>query len=611
MRKLDKAICILVSFSFLAAGTALAGHRSKGPRFKDASRVLERAAGGGFLGNAVVSWPAEIPPDQAAGVSAEGLSGAAWLDCNRDGRLDLFVVNTRGFKNALFQNRGRGKFREVGVDAGIADTDGYSGVVAGDLDNDGWTDVLVVGEGFVLFGRQSGPRVYRNLGPDPKRRHCRFEEIAERVMLPGPETATHAALADVDNDGDLDVFITAPGRGAPPIDVNQHPNKLYLNRLEDGELKFEDLTIAAGLDAEQDPNRDFRKGACAASFTDLDVDGDQDLIVANCNKLAPGFPYPVPPIPARFHVYRNDGVANGVPQFTDIAEDVGLGLDQAGLFMSTTLGDFDNDGHIDLFSTNFGAFPLPDGSFINFPQALFRNRGDGTFDNVTDAAGLDFPNDFGWGGVFGDFDNDGDLDLYYAGSIAWPFGFVTTSELGNPGRLMVNDGGRFTEAKLPESADLGFDFVSGVTQADYDHNGFTDILVIRRDASLKPFTPPPDLPVPPIAPLPPANETVPLLLKNRGNGNRWLTVRPIGTKSNRGGVGARIEVRTHRGPGQVREVRAGSSFASSESPWPSFGLGRARLVLVRMRWPSGRDEWFLVRSNRVATLREGSGFRVR
>lgn len=512
---------------------------------------------------------------QSFGLGGEGLAGAAWLDFDADGDLDLFLTNGKGSANALFQNNGDGTFTEVGAAAGVADTMGHSGAAAADIDNDGFPDLFLTGEGHCNTG-QSSTVLYHNNGDGT------FTDIAAAAGVQASEPAWSAAFADIDNDGDLDLFVTG---SANLCAGTRNPNRLYRNN---GDLTFTKIGAEAGVDTQ--------RAACAAGFADFNDDGWQDLLVANCNSFTE--PFMIKPEP--MELYRN----NGDGTFVNVAPEAGLV--RPGFWMSATLGDYDRDGDIDIFSTNAGAA-------IGTPNVLYRNDGDMSFTDVTVSAGLD-PWEFGWGASFGDFDNDGDLDLYYAGSLPYllnpqvPLGVI--GPLASPGRLFINDGeGFFAERNDLTPIDLSTSYASGVARADFDQDGFVD-LVVQRDAVSAELMRAFGLP---------AASGEPVLLRNTGNDNNWLTVRLEGSASNRQGIGARIHVErlgprgnpATRGGAQIREVRAGSSFASSETPWPTFGLGDSRVAIVHVDWPSGVSEFFVVpRVNRTVTLAEGTGVAI-
>lgn len=477
----------------------------------------------------------------------DGLAGAAWLDYDGDGDTDLLLANGRSQSNALMSNRGDGTFTDVTAAAGVGNGLGNSGVVAADLDNDGDQDLLLTGDGSVFqFPGEPAPqvRLYRNRGDGT------FADATPASGLVGPETQVAVSLGDIDNDGDLDVFFVAPGSLGVPV---QHRNRLFRN---EGGLTFTDVSGPAGVDT--------ALGACASSFTDYDGDGWIDLIVANCNDI---FGRPTP-----FELFRNNG--NGT--FTDVAAQAGL--DVPGYWMAVACGDVDNDGNIDFFATNLGDEASdPDGNVLipgDHRAALFRNNGDGTFSEVAAAAGVD-SGEFGWGAVLRDFDNDGWIDLFFAGSFPAPWGgFFSPSGAANPGVLAFNNGDSgaalsFTDASARLPRDLSQELTSGVAAADYDGDGFEDLVVV---SSSVPFLT--------------AEEGGAVLLRNGGNDHRSLQVELLGTVSNRDAVGARLAVRAGSLE-QTREIAAGSGFASSNSRLQTVGLAHRHRAVVDVTWPLG------------------------
>ncbi len=530
-----------------------------------------------------------------------GLAGLAWLDYDGDGDLDLYATNGPT-GNALFRNDGHGGFDEVAAEAnavvpGVA----HIGVAAGDLDNDGFPDLIVLGDSLGPFAFDV--TVLHNQGDGT------FEDVSATSGLGGFPSSASGVLLDYDRDGLLDVFVAGVGTVGIPesaglVDENGDPivwdarmdsSRLYRNL---GGLTFEETTVEAGI---------FKAvGSCAVAATDFNRDGWLDVVVSSCNRITegpvggncePGVPCPVcvdgddpgpcrpegsggNPLPAPFNLWRN----NGDGTFTDIAEDPATGLEGVGGFwMSVTPGDYNNDGHIDFFATNLGG---RNGA----PHALVRNNGDGTFSEVGAAAGVSDP-DFGWGASFQDFDRDGDLDLFVSGN----FPGISLGPNGNPGRLYVNHRGRFRLSHRDLGIDLANRYSTGVAAADYDNDGRVDLAVATEtvvyDEEGMPLVP---------------ESTV--LLRNRLGGHHrgWLTVRLVGTQSNRQGIGARL-VLVDGGRRQVREVYAGSSIVSTESPWPTFGVRNHR-ANVAVRWPSGLAECFKrLRTRRTVELVEGEG----
>jgi hypothetical protein len=492
---------------------------------------------------------------------SEGLHGTTWLDYDNDGDLDLYLTNAPGFANALFRNDA-GSFTDVSVAAGVADGEGGAGAVAADIDNDGWCDLFVIGTGGIgspsFFGTPH--KLFVN------NRDGTFSDWTAASGITGPHPAMMAAFGDIDNDGDLDLFVTNPGSFV----TGMEPQVLYLNN---GDRTFTDISASAGI------NTSF--GGCVVNFTDYDEDGLADILVGNCNLLT--FPSGPPgiPVPGPWELWRN----NGDLTFTDMAGPAGLDV-RPGFPMALTTGDYDNDGDLDFFATGLGvAFNAVFPGILS-EQVLFENNGDGTYTDVTYAAGLG-GFEWGWGASFADFDNDGDEDLLHVGSMPPMFGVIGPG-LACPGRLYENDGaGGFSSAA---TYGLEFDFTSGLAVGDYDCDGFPDAVITT-------------------APYAPDTRNTPVLLHNDGNGNNSLTVRLQGTSSNRDGVGAVVRAKLqHRV--LTKQVHSGTSFASGNSPWLTFGLGKAKHVKIEVSWPSGLVERFKekhISGNRFVTLVEGTG----
>jgi len=511
--------------------------------------------------------------------NGEGLNGLAWLDYDNDGDLDLYLTNGVFSNNALLQNGGFGNFIDVTLDAGVAGGTGNSGIVVADIDNDGNADIFLTGEGHVMGPAQTPNILYYNNGDGT------FSNITEQAGLSDATSALGATMGDINNDGFLDIFVAAPGHipiAFPP--AASYPNKLYLNN---GDLTFTDISASAGIEGLYvDPGTGLTvtDGACVAGFTDFDKDNKMDILVGNCNAY-PLMPFPLPVRATPFNLYKN----NGDNTFTDVAIEAGLGI--PGYWMGLAFGDYNNDGNVDFFATSVGTFS-PSGNLLH---AMLFNNGDGTFNNVAADVGVaEAP--FGWGASSADYDNDGKLDLFTVGSLP-PFGAIGPGPAGgNPGKLYFNHGmNGFMDASAATNVDLSFDFTSGVAQGDFNNDGFSDLVVARAPWAI------------PGTPLQNPNGK-PLLLKNNGNNNNAINVKLIGTKSNRDGIGARVMVKTKHHRKQIREKRAGSSMASSESPWLSFGIGFHKKANVKVKWPSGLVEVFKnVKAGKVKTLVEGSG----
>ena len=479
-------------------------------------------------------------PAKSWTVGGNAQLGAAWLDYDNDGWLDLYLANGCNQNNGLFRNNGDGTFTDVAADAGVTNGRGTNGVIAADIDNDGFPDIFLTGEGGYQGSCVRPVVLYHNNGDGT------FSDITESSNIVGPVTQFSAAMADIDNDGFLDLFIT--GSGAQGGDGP--PNRLYHNN---GNLTFSDISASSGVDTD--------RGACAAFFSDVNNDGFVDLHVANCVPFWP---------PTPNELFIN----NGDLTFEDRA--VEFGLEAGGYWMGVAPGDYDNDGDIDHFVTNLG------NGFARF-HALYRNNGDNTYTNVAGQAGAaNF--EFGWGATMTDFDNDGYVDIFFAGACP---AFMIGPGAGNPGTMLFNRGdGTFANHTSDMPTNLASRSTSGVAAGDYDNDGFMDI-VVAADAYRD-------------------DPGGPTIFHNLGNDNHWLTIKLRGTVSNRDAVGARVRV-TAGGMTRTKEVYAGMSFLSQDSMWLTFGLGSSDSVeTVEVRWPRGLVETIKdVPSDQAITLVEG------
>ncbi len=480
--------------------------------------------------------------------NSDGVGGAAWLDYDRNGFLDLYITNTRDAKNALFRNNGDGTFTNVAEEAGVTSETGNTAVVAGDIDNDGCTDLLMSGDGGFIGDEPSSFKVYRN--------DCdgAFTDITESIGLDALSDSYSwaIALADIDNDSDLDLFVGGPP--GPGFDFGP-PNRLFLNG---GDGVFTDISASAGV-IDDLP-------ACGVGFNDYDEDGFIDIFLATCVWLD-----------ARFRLLRN----NGDLTFSDVSFESGLSIAIEGLpgqaehdfRFGVTFSDYDSDGDLDILSRNFGANGW---IFENTGEGTYKAIGyEGTFDDI------EYPTSWAFG--VADFDNDGGEDIFYSGnfpvaSFDWP---------PNAGLLLLNRGdGSFRN--FPSGFGLEDMFTTGTAIGDYDNDGFADILIVTSK--------------------PRGQGGEPVLLHNQGGGNSWITVRLIGTASNRDGIGARVWAKAD-GKVVVKSTHAGSGFLSTNSPWLTFGLGSHDApVDIEVRWPSGLVEVFEGQAVRqTVTLTEGKG----
>jgi enediyne biosynthesis protein E4 len=503
-------------------------------------------------------------------------TGVAIFDYDNDGWPDIFLVNgTRleGFSsgqapsNHLYRNNHDGTFSDVTVKAGLVATGWGQGVCVGDYDNDGWEDLYVT-----YYGKN---RLYHNQGGV-------FTEVAEKAGVAGSGKAwgTGCAFVDYDRDGRLDLMVanyvdfdlsTTPAPGERPtciwkgVAVMCGPrglpgakNILYHNR---GDGTFEDVTVKAHID------RTDGHYAFSVSTLDFDEDGWPDIFIA-CDST-----------PSILYHNNHDGT------FTDVAVTAGAafnedGREQAG--MGSTVADYNGDGHLDIFKTNFS----------DDTSTLYRNGGDGTFTDATAAAGLGIYTQYlGWGTMFFDFDNDGWPDLILVNGHVYPE--VDSQHRGSSykePRILFHNHGDGTFSDISATAGPGITSSSssrGLAVGDLWNDGRLSIVVSNMNAS-------------------------PSLLVNQiRSANHWIAIRTVGTKSNRDGIGARIRVKT---PARilVDEVRSGSSYISNSDMRVHFGLGAVNKVeWVEIRWPSGLVERFAnLGVDQIHLVKEGSGTEV-
>jgi enediyne biosynthesis protein E4 len=487
-------------------------------------------------------------------------SGVAWIDIDNDGFQDLFFVNgAPGASNILYKNNRNGTFSNITAQSGTAGagTRAYkTGVAVGDYDNDGLLDLYVTAY---------GPNIlYRNLG------NGTFADVTAAAGVAGSpsEWSTSAGFFDYDRDGDLDLYVAnyvdfrmdenpwcgdrKPGYRmyCNPTIFDGTASRLYRNN---GNGTFTDVSKPAGV------ANPAGKGL-GVVFCDYDRDGDQDIYVAN--DLVRNF------------LYRN----NGDGTFQDVAYAASVGFDingkpQAG--MGVDCGDVDGDGRPELFVTNFS-------EELN---TLYKNHGDGTFEDVTQQIGLGsgfLP--LGFGTKMYDYDNDGDLDIHVTNGHVIDNVKLYTPALSYEQKdlLYENAGGEFKDVSAQAGGALQNTRVGrGLAVADFDNDGFLDVAIssLGRKA---------------------------VLLRNRGVSKaNWIEIRAEGTTSNRFGLGATVRVQT---PGtlQVREINNAASYQSANDIRLHVGLGAAKSIpQIEILWPSGiRQILEDVAVNQILTVKE-------
>jgi enediyne biosynthesis protein E4 len=492
-------------------------------------------------------------------------SGALFFDFDRDGWLDLFVVDggsvvdpraAAAAQHRLFRNRGDGGFEDVTRSAGIG-RQGYGmGACAADVDGDGWTDLYVTG-----FGPNA---LYRNSGRGT------FTDVTATAGVGVTALSTSCAFADVDNDGDLDLYVvkyvdpgdntrscgTARVRAYCRPDVYEGaPSTLYRN---DGTGVFTDVTRAAGL------QRSDGKGL-GVVFADYDDDGLIDLFVAN--DLTPNF------------LFHNEG--NGNFKEVGLAAGVALASDgRARAGMGTDAGDYDGDGRLDLVVTNFESEA----------HSVFRNLGRGLFADATFHTGvgpatLPF---LGFGALFLDYDNDTHLDLAIANGHVLDNAplFRSTSRHAQRRLLFHNGGGgRFVEVGRQSGSAFASETVGrGLIAGDVDNDGDLDLFAT-------------------------SNGQPSQLLRNDGAGaGPSATVVLRGNRGNRDGIGA-VAVGTVGDRRLVRTVKAGTSYLGQSDTRLHFGLGAAsRIDRLEVRWPGGGTEIVTaIMAGEIVSIAQGKG----
>ena len=495
--------------------------------------------------------------------------GAAFLDYNNDGLQDIYFVNgadlppfpkvqSNGIeppRNALYRNNGDGTFTDVAMTAGVADTGYGMGCAVGDYDNDGFSDLYVTNFGANVFFRNNGDGT--------------FTDVTTETGTGDTRWGTSCAFVDYDNDSFLDLYVTNYVKydiESDQVCMNKGVRVYCDPRLYEGELDilyhnngdgtFTDVTEIAGFFG-------ATGRGLALAWGDYDDDGDMDVYIANDAD--------------QNFLYRN----NGDGTFTDVSLIAGVGFSEDGEAengMGADFGDYDNDGRLDLVITNFQ----------DQTNTLYHNEGGGLFSDVSYASKIgtiSLPY-LAWGVSFCDYDNDGFQDLFIANGhldenvqVFNPTGFYQ-----QPNLLFRNNGdGTFDEVGVDLGSGMGLEKVSrGFAYSDYDNDGDLDLLVTNLKGA-------------------------PDLLENRGGQNTWLTLKLIGTHSNRDAIGARVKVTTGNLT-QIREVRSGSSYLSQNDMRLHFGLGKYRRVdRVEIRWPSGLQEQLEgVETNQILTLVEGS-----
>lgn len=504
-------------------------------------------------------------------------SGAAWIDYDQDGNEDLLVVNQSGpltmtseeIKKSpahceLYHNNGNGTFTNVSNETGVIFHGCGMGVAVGDIDNDGYPDIFITAFGNNIF--------YHNNG------NGTFTDQTRKTGLGGKEGFwTGASWADYDRDGYLDLYVCGYVKyhqlnkqadllkenneepaGINPLSFPPERNLLYHNN-KNG--TFTEVAVHAGV-------ADPAGKSLSAAWCDFNNDGWPDLYVAN--DVSDNVMY----------LNNGDGTFNDVSHLAHVADYRGA--------MGLGVGDWDNDGDMDLFVTHWLA--EENGFYINKLNSKDKLPGNGhslQFQDEAEKYGLGQVSldDVAWGTSFFDYDNDTRLDLLAVNGSTNQQGDHPEYLVPMKSRLFWNEGPEkgFAEVTSVSGEALSYENVGrGAAFGDYDNDGDVDMFIVNN-----------------------CGRGV-LLRNNGGNKNNWLELKLAGTKSNRLAIGAKIKI-VSGNVSQIREVNNQSSYLSQNSLTQHFGLAKYNKVdTLIIQWPSGLNQQFLnIPINERIEIKEG------
>jgi hypothetical protein len=498
--------------------------------------------------------------------------GCAFLDYDNDGWMDIFLLSGTRLEgappeatNRLYKNNRDGTFTDVTDKAGLRAVGWANGVCVGDYNNDGFEDIFCS-----YFGQN---RLYRNNGDGT------FTDVTKQAGLWEDSPArwgAGCAFVDYNRDGHLDLFVSnyirfsfehapAPGENSTcnwkGVPVNCGPRGLPTGRhslyRNNGDGTFTDVTKQAGIAGATESY------GMTVVTADFDEDGWPDIFVA-CDST-----------PSLLFMNNHDGTfrEEAVMRGVGLSDD---GMEQAG--MGVGIGDYNLDGHLDLFKTHF----------IGDTSGFYRNDGKGNFDEVSRLAKVGVETRYtSWGAGMVDLDNDGYPDVLFVTGSVYPEveRKLPQYPYKTPRVLFRNLGdGTFEEIETQAGAGISAAHSSrGCAFGDFDNDGDMDVLIVNM------------------------NEPPTLLRNDLDTRQRWIKVKLEGVKSNRSAIGARVLVH-YGGKTQAQAVVSQSSYYSSNDPRLHFGLGPIATVDIDVYWPNGLHETYKgIAANQLVTLREGVG----
>lgn len=496
-----------------------------------------------------------IGDEELTNIVESSAGGAAFLDYDKDGFIDLFVTSgtwkeglSSGEKpgkmpeNHLYHNLQDGTFEDVTEKSGVNGPWYSMGVTIGDFNNDDFPDIYISNYGPNVLLKNNG--------------NGTFSDVTKKAKVAGGDNdfSVGAAWFDYDNDGLLDLYVGnylnfdpqykyfyAPDGFPGPMAYDAQPDILYHNT---GNGVFEDVTKAMGIN-------DMDGRAMGVGSVDYDDDGFQDIYVANDHTLN--------------YLWHNDGGKG----FTDKGTMSGTAFSQAGestVSMSVDFADYNGDGLMDIF--------LSDDKYCS----LYENLGNGVFTDKSYPSGIAMPAGqfVGWSSSFIDYDNDGDVDIYKVNG-------ALKHLYGQEDQLFENVGdGKFVDVSTERGEYFAKELVGrGSCFGDYDNDGDIDGYIVN------------------------LNSHGAFLRNNKGNQNNWITLNLFGTTSNHDGIGARIRV-TSGGKVQTEQRKSTTGYLSQNEPRVHFGLAKNEMVeKIEIRWPSGKTQTLEnVKPNQILTVTE-------